>query len=102
MIVKDPANAARLAPVRQKKIGIRPRFELAVIARVMRIAGALHGGVKGHRVRRIGAALLRQHRRQVGAAAEPALRVDRNRVFMCTVGTRGLRGCMIRLMLVET
>ena len=28
--------------------------------------------------------------------------VDRNRVFMCTVGTRGLSGWMIRLMLAET
>jgi hypothetical protein len=28
--------------------------------------------------------------------------VDRKRVFMCTVGTRGERGCTIRLMLADT
>ncbi len=42
----------------------------------------------------LGAAAI-EHRRQVGAAAEPALVVTTKRVFMCTAGTCGLCICAI-------
>ena len=40
----------------------------------MRVAGLLHRGMEGRGVRRSSLALLGQHRRQIRAAAEPALR----------------------------
>ena len=51
--------------------------------------------MKGDRVGIVLGAPPVEHRRQIGAAAEPALVVTTKRVFICTAGTCGLRRCAI-------
>src|SRR6185312_11618020 len=69
IIVEDAADAARLAAMLQEEIFVAPLLEARVIAGIVRVAGLLEARVEIARVR-----LDRPHRREVGAAAEPALR----------------------------
>jgi len=73
-VVEYPANAPRLAPVRQKKVFVALGFEAFVPVGAVGVAGVFQGCVKHHRVRRVFTALVVEEGRQVGAAAEPATR----------------------------
>src|SRR2546427_694998 len=70
-VEEDAADAARLAAVLEIKIVVAPGLELLMRGDRMRIARALHGGVERDRVGIILASSSFQHRREVGAAAEP-------------------------------
>ena len=73
VVEEDAAGAARLVAVRQEEVAVAPGLERGIIFRVVPVAGGLERGVEIGRVRhRLGR--LRPHRRQVAAAAEPALR----------------------------
>ena len=73
MIEENAAGAARLVAVRQEEVAVAPRLEARVVVRIVPVAGGAERGVEigrvRHRLRRI-----EPHRRQVAAAAEPALR----------------------------
>ena len=72
VVEKDAAGPARLAAVRQIEVAVAPGLELRIVLRIVAVAGRLVGGVEigrvRHRLRRV-----EPHRRQVAAAAEPAL-----------------------------
>src|SRR5688572_16960761 len=70
MVVEDAAKAARLLAVRQVEIFVAPLLVARIVAGVGAVAGTLERGVE---VGGVLAVRLRKHRRQVGAAAEPAL-----------------------------
>ena len=72
LVEEDAARAARLAAVRQEEIAVAPFLEARVVARVVAVAGGAERGVE---VGRVGEGLrrLEPQRRQVAAAAEPAL-----------------------------
>ena len=83
IVVENAAGATRFVAVGQEKIFVAPFFEARIVVRVMSIAGGLVGGVKFDRVGMIVAPLPIEHRRQVAAAAEPALcRADLPRVHV--------------------
>src|SRR5258708_3595067 len=68
IVEEDAADAARLAAMGKIEIVVAPLLEARVVAGVVAAAGGSKRLVK-HR----GVALVRHHRRQIGAAAEPAL-----------------------------
>src|SRR5688572_4371807 len=70
IVVEDAAEAARLLAVRQVEILVAPLLVARIVAGVGVVARALERGVE---IGGILAVRLREHRRQVGAAAEPAL-----------------------------
>ncbi len=74
-VEEDAADAARLVAVRQEEILVAPGLELRVVGdgRVL-LAGELHGLVEGERIGIVLRAAPVEHRRQVGAAAEPPAR----------------------------
>src|SRR5216683_2545317 len=60
IVVKDAADAARLAAVGQMKVLVAPLLEARIVGGVLAIAGGLEGGMEG-----VGVGLMRHHRRQV-------------------------------------
>src|SRR5690606_39490471 len=83
MVIENATRATRFVAVGQEEIFIAPFLEAWVILRVMLVTGALVGGVKIHRIRMIVAPLHIKHRREIAAAAEPALRrIDMARIHM--------------------
>ena len=77
MVEEDAAGAARLVAVRQEEVAVAPGLELRIVAGVVAVAGGLERGMEIgrvlHRFRCLG-----PHRRQVAAAAEPALGGDQH------------------------
>ncbi|KAF1853478.1 hypothetical protein Lal_00013840 [Lupinus albus] len=89
VVEEDAADAARLAPVRQEEIAVAPLLVARVIVRVVAVAGGAQAGVEVG-----GVPLVLHHRRQVGAAAEPAL--GRHDVAGVHVGRRHQRRAHVR------
>ncbi|CAH2599395.1 protein of unknown function [Rhodovastum atsumiense] len=72
VVEEDAARAARLVAVGQEEIAVAPRLEARVVRRIVPVAGGLEGSVQlGCVLDRLRAVELQ--RRQVAAAAEPAL-----------------------------
>ena len=71
IVVEDAADAARLVAVLEEEILVAPFLEARVVGGVVAGAGGLERGVEIGGIQRLG-----KHRRQVGAAAEPADRCD--------------------------
>ena len=96
IVVEDAADAAHLLAVRQIEIFVAPFLVLVIVGDAVWPSQAAFMAAWKAMVSGI---VLRappvEHRREVGAAAEPALPVTTMRVFMCTAGTWGLRGCAI-------
>src|SRR5689334_24992386 len=68
VVEEDAADATRLVAVRQEEVAVAPLLEFRIVAGVLSVAGGSECPVE---IR--GVALLRKHRRQIGAAAEPGL-----------------------------
>ena len=96
VVVEDAADAAHLLAVRQVEILLAPLLVARVVGDRVRARRPLHGGMERHACRR-----------PPGCAAGPARASGRRRrrtttcdvttmrVFMCAVGTCGLRGWAI-------
>ena len=77
VVEEDAAGAARLVAVRQEEVAVAPGLELGIVARVVAVAGSPERGVEVGRVlHRLGR--VEPHRRQIAAAAEPALGGDQH------------------------
>ena len=70
-VIKNAANAARLASVRQKEIVIAPFFVTRIIGHGMFFTGELHCLVKCLAIRIILGTAAFQNRRQIRTAAKP-------------------------------
>src|SRR6266852_443325 len=71
IVEEDAADAARLVAVLEEEILIAPFLEALVVVGIVRIARGLERGMK---ITRIG--FVREHRGEIGAAAEPSFAGD--------------------------
>src|SRR3569623_925720 len=77
IIVEDAADAAHLVAVLEEEVLIAPRLVFVVgRERTVRVARGLHRRVKRDRIRIRLRPTAVEHRREIGAAAEPGLRRD--------------------------
>ena len=86
IIIENPADAARLVPVRQEEILVAPFLELRIVLGVVLIAGFPNARWKASVSSSLG---------YIGVRSPPppnqALDVTINRVFICAAGTSGER-----------